>query len=148
MRVGITSFAPILLLLLMTHHSAPHKKVTVVKDWHTFIQDLMNWRSRALAASDARQSDGMRSGRERSCGVDMVSGEFLGGYDNNRGVGVVKGIIVGEAEAGTQFSVCRFENLGIIDSICRYKDYRLKGLSNGGGSVVATEYIPRHLWPN
>jgi hypothetical protein len=53
------------LLLLITHHSAPHKNVTAVKDGHTFTQDLMNWRSRTLAASDAR-SDRIDGGKERS----------------------------------------------------------------------------------
>jgi len=60
--VGITLT---LLVLLITHHSAPHKKVTVVKDGHAFAQDLMNWRSRALAAPDAPQSNGDGSGKER-----------------------------------------------------------------------------------
>jgi len=39
------SIAPLMLILLfrlITHHSAPDKKVTVAKDGHTFTQDLMN----------------------------------------------------------------------------------------------------------
>lgn len=63
---GIVPFTLTLLFLLITHHSAPHKKVTVVKDGHAFTQDLMNWRSRALATSDAQRSDGVGSGKERS----------------------------------------------------------------------------------
>ena len=64
--VCIASFTLTFLFLLITHHSAPHKKVTVVKDGHTFAQDFVNWRSRVLAASDAPQSDGAGSGKERS----------------------------------------------------------------------------------
>jgi hypothetical protein len=64
--VVITPFPLSLLFLLITHHSAPHKKVTVVKDGHTFAQDLTNWRSRALAASDPPQSDRVGSGKESS----------------------------------------------------------------------------------
>jgi len=64
--VGTTPFTLTLLFLLITHHSAPHMKVTVVKDGQAFTQDLMNWRSRTLAASDAPQSDGVGSGKERS----------------------------------------------------------------------------------
>ena len=63
---GITPFTLTLLFLLITHHSVPHKKVTVVKDGHAFTQDLMNWRSRALAASDTSRSNGVGSGKERS----------------------------------------------------------------------------------
>ena len=85
--VGITPFTLTLLFLLITHHSAPHKKVTVVKDGHTFAQDLMYWRSRALVASDAPQSDGVGSGKERSWGVGVVSGEPLRGNENNKGDG-------------------------------------------------------------
>jgi len=137
--IGITSLT-LTLLLLITHHSAPHKKVTVVKDGHTFAHDLMNWRSRALAASDALESGGVGDGRERSCGVGVVPGETLRGNGSNWGVGVVglfgrswltvaKGTTTGEAEVGTQFSVCRFENLGIMDSICRYNNCRSRVLS-------------------
>ena len=56
-----------------------------------------------------------------------------------------KGTAAGEAEAGTQFSVCMFENLGITDSICRYKDYKSKVLSNGHIPRITTECVPRHL---
>ena len=63
---GIAPFRLILLFLLITPHSAPHKKVTVVKDGHTFTQDLMNWRSRALAALETPQSDEVGDGKERS----------------------------------------------------------------------------------
>lgn len=65
----------------------------------------MNWRSRALVASDARQSDEPPGGRERSCNVGVASGEFLGGNGNNKGAGAAKGTTVGETEVGTQFSV-------------------------------------------
>lgn len=40
--IGVSPFTLILLFLLITHHSAPHKKVTVAKDGHTFTHDLMN----------------------------------------------------------------------------------------------------------
>ena len=36
---------------------------------------------------------------------------------------------MGEAEVGTQFSVCRFKNLGIMDSIFRYNDCRWRVFS-------------------
>lgn len=85
----ITSFTLALLLLQITHHSAPHKKVTVVKDGHALAHDLMNWRSRALAASDAPELSGVGDGRERSCGVGVVSGETLRGNGNDEGVGVI-----------------------------------------------------------
>lgn len=73
--------------------------------------------------------------------MGVVSGEFLRGNDSKKGVGVTgligrswltvaKGTIKGEVEVGTQFRVCRFENLGIMDSICRYKDYQSKMLIN------------------
>jgi hypothetical protein len=56
------------------------------------------------------------------------SGEPFWGNDNNKGEGVAeigrgswstaaKDAAVGETEAGTQFRVSRFENLGMIDSI-------------------------------
>jgi len=64
--VGIALFTLTLLFLLITHHSAPHKKVTMVKDGHTFTQDLMNWRSRALAAFEAPQSNEVGDGKERN----------------------------------------------------------------------------------
>ena len=74
---GVAFFMLILLFLLITHHSAPLKKVTEVNDGHTFTQDLMNWRSRALSASDAPQSDRVGSGKERSRGGGGVSGRLL-----------------------------------------------------------------------
>ena len=147
-----------LLFLLITHHSAPHKKVTVVKYGHTLTHDLMNWRSRALTAPDAAQSDEVGGGKERSCGVGVVSGE-LRGDDKNKGVGVtrlartslltvVKGTAAREVETGRQFSVCKFENLGIIDSICRYRDYQSKLLNNGDVPGITTECVPRRLQPS
>lgn len=100
----------------------------------------MNCRSRALAAFDVPQSDGVGGGKERSRGVGVVSGELFEGNDNNKGAGgefgrrsrlaVEKNPPVSETEAGTQFRVCRFENLGIIDSIFRYKVYQSKALNN------------------
>lgn len=128
----------------------------MVKDGHTFTQDLMNWRSRALAASDKPQSDGV-GGKERSWGVGEETGELFRRNDDNEGVGVAgpfkrswlmaaKDATMGETEAGTQFSVCRFENLGIKDSICRYKDYQPKVLSNV--NLFGIECVPLRPRPN
>jgi hypothetical protein len=74
---GIIPFMLTLLLRLITHHSAPHKKVTAVKDGHALTQDLINWRSRVLAASDAPQSDRLGSGKERSRGAGGISGRLF-----------------------------------------------------------------------
>jgi len=152
---GIASFT-LILLLLITYHSAPHKKVTVVKDGHTFTHDLMNWRSRVLATSDVPESDGVGDGRERSCGVGVISGEALRGNGNNGGVGETKrsslmtstGATTGEAEVGIQFSVCKFENLGIMDNICRYSDCQSRVLSKRNVPSLTTECVPRRLRPN
>jgi hypothetical protein len=65
----------------------------------------------------------------------VVSGEAFRGNENNKGGGVAglvktswfvvaKDIALNEAEAGIQLSVCRLENLGIVDSICWYKVYK------------------------
>lgn len=62
-----------------------------------------------------------------------MSGELFRGNDNNKGVRaarlgkeswltIAQDVAMDDTEAGTQFRVCRFENLGMIDSICRYKD--------------------------
>lgn len=75
--VGLVPFTLILRFLLITHHSAPHKKVTVVKDGHVFTQDLIKLRSRALAASEAPESEGVGKGKERSRDACAISGEHI-----------------------------------------------------------------------
>ena len=156
---GIEPFVLILLFRLNTHHSAPDKKVTVVKDGHAFIHDLMNWRSQALAESDEPWSDRVGSGKERSRGAGGDSGKLLWGNVNEKGGGVmglakrswstvVKGATLDEAETGTQFSVCKFENLGSMDSMCWYRICELVSFNKNIHQRAVTSCVPRRLWPN
>lgn len=149
----------ILLFRLITHHSAPHKKVTAIKDGHAFTQDLINWRSRVLVASDAPQSDGLGSGKERSRDAGGISGRLFCGNVNKCGGGVTglvkrswstvaNDAIFDEAEVWTYFSVRRFENLGSMDSMCWYKVYQLALNNENIPQRVVASCVPRRQWPN
>lgn len=79
-------------------------------------------------------------------GNDNNKGVGVAGFGRESGLTVVKEVVVGETEAGTQFRVCRFENLGMIDNICRYRDYQPKALNKENNPNTVMKHVPRRVW--